>query len=59
QQPKKKQNTLQTVEPESSISTNINNDETPLMDVNPFLLNKGKGKEVLKSETTLVVTTER
>ncbi|CAG8603533.1 8454_t:CDS:2, partial [Funneliformis mosseae] len=44
QQPKKKQNTLQTVEPESSMSTN-NNNETPLIDVDPSLLDKEKGKE--------------
>ena len=55
-QPKKKQNTLQTVEPENSMSSNNNNDETPLMDVDPSPLDKGKGKEVLQSETTLVVT---
>ncbi|CAG8735953.1 1342_t:CDS:1, partial [Funneliformis mosseae] len=58
QQPKKKQNTLQTVEPESSMSNN-NSNETPLMDVNPLPLDKGKGKEVLQSKTTLVVTTEQ
>ncbi|CAG8705166.1 8421_t:CDS:2, partial [Funneliformis mosseae] len=58
QQPKKKQNTLQTVEPESSMSTN-NNNETPLMDVDPLPLDKRKGKEVLQSETTLVVTAEQ
>ena len=58
QQPKKKQNTLQTVEPESSMSTNNNNDETPLMEVDPSPLDKGKGKEMLKneSETTLDIT---
>ncbi|CAG8659365.1 5969_t:CDS:1, partial [Funneliformis mosseae] len=59
QQPKKKQNTLQTVEPESSMSTNINNDETPLMDVDPISLDKGKGKEVLQSGTTIVDTAEQ
>ncbi|CAG8639340.1 16043_t:CDS:1, partial [Funneliformis mosseae] len=57
QQLKKKQNTLQTVEPQSSMSTNNNNDETSLMDVDPLSLDKGKGKEVLQSETTLVITT--
>ncbi|CAG8556155.1 8556_t:CDS:2 [Funneliformis mosseae] len=49
QQPKKKQNTLQNVEPESSMSTN-NNNETPLMNVDPSPLDKGKGKEVLQKE---------
>ncbi|CAG8449982.1 15647_t:CDS:2, partial [Funneliformis mosseae] len=44
QQPKKKQNTLQTVELESSISTSNNNDETLLMNVDPLLLDKGKVK---------------
>ncbi|CAG8730578.1 12328_t:CDS:1, partial [Funneliformis mosseae] len=47
QQPKKKQNTLQTVEPQSSISTNNNNNETPLMDVDPLSLDKRKSKEFL------------
>ncbi|CAG8448143.1 4508_t:CDS:1, partial [Funneliformis mosseae] len=41
------------------MSTNINNNETPLMDVDPLPLDKGKGKEVLQSETTLVVTVEQ
>ncbi|CAG8607639.1 6352_t:CDS:1, partial [Funneliformis mosseae] len=36
-----------------------NNNEIPLMDVNPSPLDKEKGKEVLQSETTLVVTTEQ
>ncbi|CAG8715613.1 7618_t:CDS:1, partial [Funneliformis mosseae] len=58
QQLKKKQNTLQTVELESSMYNN-SNDETPLMDVDPLPLDKGKGKEVLQSETTLVVTAEQ
>ncbi|CAG8726357.1 8523_t:CDS:1, partial [Funneliformis mosseae] len=59
QQPKKKQNTLQTVEPESSMSTNNNNNETSLMDVDPLSLDKEKGKKVLQSETTLVITTDQ
>ncbi|CAG8668356.1 15868_t:CDS:1, partial [Funneliformis mosseae] len=57
QQLKKKQNTLQIVEPESSMSTH-NNNETPLMDVDPLPLDKGKGKEVLQRETILFVTAE-
>ena len=57
QQPSKRQNTLQTTEPESSVSTNNNNKETPvIMDVDPLPLDKEKGKEVLTSETTPVVT---
>ncbi|CAG8629825.1 4981_t:CDS:1 [Funneliformis mosseae] len=59
QQPKKKQNTLQTVEPKSSISTSNNNDKTLLMDVDPYSLDKGKGKEALQDEPTSVITTEQ
>ncbi|CAG8696847.1 13062_t:CDS:2, partial [Funneliformis mosseae] len=51
QQPKKKQNTLQTVEPESSMSTNNNNVETLLMNVDPLSLDKGKSKEVYKKNS--------
>ncbi|CAG8603984.1 5223_t:CDS:2 [Funneliformis mosseae] len=59
QQPSKRQNTLQTNEPESSVSINNNNKETPvIMDVNPLLLDKEKGKKVSTGETTLVVTPE-
>ncbi|CAG8721931.1 15954_t:CDS:1, partial [Funneliformis mosseae] len=39
--------------------SNNSNDETPLMDIDPLPLDKGKGKEVLQSETTIVVTTEQ
>ena len=57
QQPSKRQNTLQTTEPESSVSNNNNSVETPvIIDVDPFPLDKGKGKEVLTSETSSVIT---
>jgi len=57
QQPNKRQNTLQTTEPESSVSNKNNNIETSaIMDVDPLPLDKGKGREVLTSETTLVIT---
>ena len=57
QQPSKRQNTLQTTEPESSVSNNNNNIETPvIIDVDPLPLDKGKGKEVLTSEISPVVT---
>ncbi|CAG8750657.1 1945_t:CDS:1, partial [Funneliformis mosseae] len=36
--------------------SNNNNDKTPLMDIDPLPLDKGKGKEVLQSEMTLVIT---
>ncbi|CAG8683192.1 15451_t:CDS:1, partial [Funneliformis mosseae] len=39
--------------------SNNNNDKTPLMDVDPLPLDKGKGKEVLQSEMTLVITTKQ
>ncbi|CAG8689524.1 12941_t:CDS:1, partial [Funneliformis mosseae] len=53
----KRQNTLQTTEPESSVFTNNNNKETPvIMDVDPLSLNKEKGKEVLTDKITLVFT---
>ncbi|CAG8697360.1 13501_t:CDS:1, partial [Funneliformis mosseae] len=39
--------------------THNNNNETPLMDVDPLPLDKGKGKEVLQSETTIVAITEQ
>ncbi|CAG8462356.1 2075_t:CDS:1, partial [Funneliformis mosseae] len=41
------------------MSTNNNNYEIPLINVDPLSLDKGKGKEVLQSETTLVVTTKQ
>ncbi|CAG8667645.1 6710_t:CDS:2, partial [Funneliformis mosseae] len=49
-----------TTEPESSVSTNNNNKETPvIMDVDPLSLDKGKGKEVLTDDTSIVITSEK
>ncbi|CAG8584176.1 12511_t:CDS:1, partial [Funneliformis mosseae] len=46
QQLSKRQNILQTTEPKSSISTNNNNKETPvIIDINPLSLDKGKAKK--------------
>ncbi|CAG8733043.1 13420_t:CDS:1, partial [Funneliformis mosseae] len=60
QQSSKRQNTLQITEPESNVFTNNNNKETlVIMNVNPFSLNKGKGKEVLTGEITLVITSNQ
>ncbi|CAG8705521.1 11700_t:CDS:2, partial [Funneliformis mosseae] len=58
QQPNKKQNTLQTTEPDSSVFTINNNKETPvIMDVDPLLLDKEKGKEVLTGKIQLSQST--
>ncbi|CAG8675264.1 13988_t:CDS:2, partial [Funneliformis mosseae] len=55
----KRYNTLQTTEPESSVFTAKPNDETPvIINIDPFLLNKGKGKEVFTSEINSVSTSD-
>ncbi|CAG8710584.1 5123_t:CDS:1, partial [Funneliformis mosseae] len=56
----KRQNTLQTTEPESSVFTNNNNKETPvIMGVDPLSLDKRKGKEVSISKITLIITSDQ
>ncbi|CAG8712700.1 9228_t:CDS:1, partial [Funneliformis mosseae] len=50
-------NILQTTEPESSISTDNNNNKTPvIMDIDSLSLDKENSKEVLANEITQVIT---